>query len=135
MPSKTTSFSGQKVGKGGLGGFTQVYQLKDPGALTAAVNQDRAVMSRPGTIVDVRASVGVAPTGATAIWDVNKNGTTIFTTQTARPTIPISGFSSPVAVPAVKTVAAGDVLVLDCDQIGSTVAGTDGVVAVTVQHT
>ena len=133
MPAKTTSFSGQKVGKTG-GGFTQVYLLNDPGALTAAVNQARATMPAAGQIIDVRASVGVAPTGASAIWDVNKNGTTIFTTQSARPTIPISAFASPVAVPAVKNVAAGDVLVLDCDQIGSTVAGTDGQVAVTVRH-
>jgi hypothetical protein len=76
-------------------------------------------------IVKVRASVGTAPTGAAVIVDVNKNGTTIFTTQANRPTIAAAGNASSDAVPDITAVAAGDYITVDVDQIGSTVAGSD----------
>jgi hypothetical protein len=95
----------------------QTIILKDSGTLTAATAQDRIVMGAAGVIVDARAVVGTAPTGATAIFDINKNGTTIFTSQAARPTIPISGTATAAATtPAVTAFAAGDVITLDCDQ-------------------
>jgi hypothetical protein len=76
------------------------------------------------SIVKVRASVGVAPTGASLIVDVNKNGTTIFTTQSARPTIAAAGVTA-TGTPAVTTLADGDYLTVDIDQIGSGTAGAD----------
>ena len=72
------------------------------------------------------ASVGVAPTGADLIVDINKNGTTIFTTQANRPTIAIGGFDSGrVENMDVTSLADGDYLTADIDQVGSTVAGQD----------
>jgi hypothetical protein len=56
---------------------------------------------------------------------VNKNGTTIFTTQANRPTIAISGNTDESGVPDVTALADGDYLEVDIDQIGSTVAGSD----------
>jgi hypothetical protein len=76
------------------------------------------------TIAHVRASVGTAPTGSALIVDVNKNGTTLFTTQSARPTI-AAGTNTVTTVPAVTALAAGDYLTVDVDQVGSTVAGAD----------
>lgn len=81
------------------------------------------------TIVGVRASVNVAPTGASLIVDVNKNGTTIFTTQANRPTIAASGFTDMADAINVPGLSLGDYLQCDVDQIGSTIPGTD----VTVQ--
>ena len=75
------------------------------------------------TITSTRASVGTAPTGAAVIVDIHKNGTTIFTTQSARPTIAISGVTAVGGTPAVTAWAAGEYLTVDIDQIGSTVAG------------
>lgn len=87
------------------------------------------------TIIQVRASVGTAPTGATLIVDVNKNGTTIFTTQGRRPTIAISGFTAtPSAAIEVTSLTTADYLSVDIDQIGSTVAGADLVVTVWLQR-
>lgn len=111
----------------------QTIFLKDPSTLTVAAAQDRVVMGSAGEIVDVRAVVGTAPTGAAAIHDVNKNGTTVFSTQGNRPTIAIAATASGATVPDVKTFAAGDVLTIDCDQIGSGTAGSDAVVAVTIK--
>jgi hypothetical protein len=82
------------------------------------------------TILRVDAFVDVAPTGAAVIFDVNKNGTTLFTTTGNRPTIAISGTSDLNNVPDITTVTAGDVITVDIDQIGSTIAGSDASVIV-----
>lgn len=80
-------------------------------------------------VKSIRAKVGTAPTGAAIILDVHKNGTTIFTTQANRPTIAISADDSgEVTNMDVTTLAKGDSLTLDIDQIGSTIAGKDLVV-------
>ena len=82
------------------------------------------------TIHTVTASVGTQPTGASILVDVNKNGTTIFTTQSNRPTIAVSTNEDESGVPDVTSWAAGDYLTVDIDQIGSTVAGANLVVVV-----
>jgi hypothetical protein len=85
------------------------------------------------TITGVRASVGTAPAGAAIIIDVNKNGTTIFTTQANRPTIAAAANTSGnVTNVDVTTIAAGEYLTIDIDQIGSTTAGADLTVQIEV---
>jgi hypothetical protein len=88
-------------------------------------------MPHAGTIRSITTAVTTAPTGATLICDVNVAGTTIFTTQANRPTIAISGFSDNSAEIAAGTFAAGDVISVDVDQVGSTVAGANLSVLVT----
>lgn len=104
------------------------------GTQTTGTKKAAAVVGVAGEIVDVRAYLDTAPTGATFIADVNKNGTTIFTTQAARPTIAISGNASSTTAPAVTAVAAGDRLTVDVDQIGSSVAGSDLYLSVTIKR-
>jgi hypothetical protein len=77
------------------------------------------------TFNSTRASVGTAPTGASLIVDINKDATTIFTTQGSRPTIAISAFTAQGSAPDVTTIATGSYLTVDIDQVGSTVAGAD----------
>jgi hypothetical protein len=78
------------------------------------------------TINSVRASVGTAPTGASVIVDINVDGITIFTTQSNRPTIAASGFTSgKVTNMDVTTIANGSYITVDIDQIGSVIAGSD----------
>lgn len=85
------------------------------------------------TIAGIRASLGAAPAGAAVIVDISKNGTTVFTTQANRPTIAAgSNTSGNVTNMDVKTVAAGEYLTVDIDQIGSTSAGTDLTVQIEV---
>lgn len=78
------------------------------------------------TIRSVRASVGTPPTGQSLIVDVHKNGSTIFSTQANRPTI-AAGASTSGAVTAINTttIAAGEYLTVDVDQVGSGTAGAD----------
>jgi hypothetical protein len=78
------------------------------------------------TIRAVQASVGTAPTGASLIVDVNKNGTTIFTTQANRPTIAAAGNTSgKVTNMDVTSLADGDYLTVDVDQVGSGTPGSN----------
>jgi hypothetical protein len=91
-------------------------------------------VEQASTILSCRASVGTAPTGSSIIADVNKNGTTIFTTQANRPTIAISGNTSgAVTNMNVSALSAGDYLTVDVDQVGSTVAGADLTITVTLE--
>jgi hypothetical protein len=82
------------------------------------------------TVVGCWAAANTAPTGAALVCDVNKNGTTIFTTQGNRPSVAISGNGGTMATPDVTSVADGDYLTVDVDVIGSTIAGADITVGV-----
>jgi hypothetical protein len=92
----------------------------------------RYYVDQTWTISTVRASVNVAPTGAAILVDVNKNGTTIFTTQANRPEIAVSTNTDVSGTPNVTSLASGDYLTVDIDQIGSTIAGADLVVTITL---
>jgi hypothetical protein len=82
------------------------------------------------TISTVTASVGTQPTGASILVDVNISGTTIFTTQSNRPTIAVSTNEDQSGTPDVTAWTSGSYLTIDIDQIGSTVAGANLVVTV-----
>lgn len=97
------------------------------GVLTVSTGVGRLYNDLGYTLVieKIRVSVGTAPTGSSLIVDVNKDGTTIFTTQGNRPTIAVSGVTVLSAAPDVTSWANGEYLTIDVDQIGSTVAGSD----------
>ena len=104
------------------------------GAQTAGNKKTAALVGVAGEIIGVRAHLDTAPTGAAFVVDVNRNGTTIFTTQANRPTIAIGSTDSSTSLPDVTGVAAGDRLSLDVDVVGSSVAGSDLYVTVTVKR-
>ena len=95
------------------------------GTITVGTGKARFYLEKSYVFESVRISVNTAPTGATIIVDVNKNGTTIFTTQGNRPVISASAFTGTSTNPDVTTFASGDYITFDVDQIGSTVAGAD----------
>ena len=89
---------------------------------------------RPWTIIGVRASVGTSPSGASVIIDINIDGSTIFTTQSNRPTVAAgSNTSGKVTAIDVATVNDGSYLSVDIDQIGSTTPGSDLTVQVEIR--
>ncbi len=103
------------------------------GSLAIATGTLRLPIDGTYTVTGVRLMVGTAPVGADLIVDVNKNGTTIFTTQPNRPTITAgSNSGGPGTAPDVTSLAAGDYLTIDIDQVGSSTAGSDLVVSVIV---
>lgn len=122
---------------GGTGGGTPlgVVVANLPGTVAVGTGKARLYndSGRTLTILSTRASVGTAPTGASLIVDANLNGTTIFTTQSKRPTIATGTFTDQGEVPDDTTWAAGEYLTFDVDQVGSTIAGAELVVTVWVQ--
>jgi hypothetical protein len=104
------------------------------GAQTTGTGKATVLVGVAGEIEDIRAFAGTAPVGASLIFDVNKNGTTLFTTQADRPTILAAAQASSSVKPAVTTVAAGDRLSVDVDQIGSGTAGSDVVIAISIKR-
>lgn len=87
------------------------------------------------TIEAVTATVATAPTGASLIVDVRKNGTTIYSGGTGRPAIAVSTNSANGGTPSTTSVTSGDYLTVDVAQVGSTVAGADLVVIVHLRRT
>jgi hypothetical protein len=105
-----------------------VLSFSQAGTVTATPGTARIYndSGRTLTILAVRASAGTAPTGQALKVDVNKDGTTIFTTQANRPTIAAgTNTSGKVTNMDVTTVADGSFFTVDVDQVGSTVAGSD----------
>jgi hypothetical protein len=96
------------------------------GTLSATTGTLPFVLVSTRTITGLRMACGTAPVGAPVIVDILKNGTTIYTTQSNRPTIPAGATDSgPVALPDVTSLALGDHLTITIAQIGSSVPGAD----------
>lgn len=83
----------------------------------------RVYFDYAGTITEVQASVVTAPTGAAIICDINKGGSTIWSTQGNRITIANGANTGIQTVFNTTAVSAGDYFEVDIDQIGSTIAG------------
>lgn len=104
------------------------------GVQTVFTGAFRQPVMATGTIIKVFATVSTAPTGASLIVDLNKNGTSVWaTTQSNRLTVAISGTSATQTAFDTTSVTEGDYLTMDVDQIGSTVAGTNLVVVVKIR--
>ncbi len=94
-------------------------------AFTGTNNGPRYIAPQAMTIVKVWLIVRTAPTGAAILIDINKNGTTIWSTQANRATIAAAATTGNTTTFNTTALAAGDYLDLDIDQVGSTVAGVD----------
>lgn len=105
--------------------LTTTVTLSKTGSLIVMSGPVRYYMDENCTIVGVRTSVNTAPTGASIIIDINKNGTTVYTVQANRPTIAVSTNTATANNPDVTSLISGDYLTIDIDQIGSSVAGAD----------
>jgi len=104
------------------------------GAAYVTTGQGRVYIESSRTITRVRASVGTAPTGASLIVDVLKNGTSIYNVTPAnRPTIAAAAFTALGGTPDTTTFVSGDYITVSVTQIGSGVAGSDLTVSIRLQ--
>jgi len=113
----------------------EAYTFSVAGGVTVATGKSRIYLEGSYVIETVRAAVNTAPTGAALVVDVLKNGTTIYTGGTGRPSIAAAGFSANGNSPAVSTLAANDYLTVDVTQVGSTIAGSDLTVTLRLRKT
>jgi hypothetical protein len=86
------------------------------------------------TILTVAARLTSAPTGSSAILDVNKNGTTIFGNQAFRPTFAATSRDATVGTHTVSQLTDGDIITIDVDQVGSTSPGSYLTVVIRLQR-
>lgn len=99
-----------------------VFDHYQASALTTGTNEYEWTAPCDLKILDVLVHSGAAGSGGTStIIDVNKNGTTIFTTQANRPTL-LAADSGAYArkPPEVTSIKAGDTIGYDIDQISTT---------------
>lgn len=83
------------------------------------------------TVVDVRASIQTAPTGANAIFDINEGGTSILSTKLSiDATEKTSTTAASAAVISDSAIADDAEITVDVDQVGSTVAGVGPIVTI-----
>lgn len=96
------------------------------GTLTTGTSQGpRYIAPQAMTIVKAWLIVRTAPTSAAILIDINKNGSTIWSTQGNRATVAAAATTGNTTTFNTTALAAGDYLDLDIDQIGSSVAGVD----------
>ncbi len=107
---------------------TITFVLAEGQAATTGTNKaNEIIVPFDSTIVRAMAFAKTAPTGAALIFDINNNGTSIWSvTQANRVTIadsaneatPVTSFDNP-------SLVADDNVTIDIDQIGSGTAGQD----------
>ena len=117
------------------GASTQVLEwYVETAVVGEGVLKKRNNTSSTLTIIGVRVEANIAaPQGGPLTVDVNINGTTIFTTQANRPTIPSgSSDSGLVTNMNVTTIAPGQYFTIDIDSIGVNVPGSGILVSVVV---
>ncbi len=104
----------------------------------AAVGADKSAflqMDFNATIVAAYARAKTAPSGANLIFDINKNGTSIWATRQGNRLKIASGSNSGSQVLFDTTLLnKNDTLSIDIDQVGSSGAGKDITVKLTIQE-
>lgn len=102
--------------------------------LAAATGAQPFPYTGSGTVVDVRAVVGTAPTGQALVVDVHINGSSLWAATIDKPTIAVSAKDSGLTPPDQNAVLSdGDVITVDIDQVGSTIAGGNLTVVVRIR--
>lgn len=113
------------IGPAGSSGNGGVLLGHIDSVLVAGVGSTKIYNDRGATvtIATIRASVINPPLGGPLTFDINLNGTTIFTTQANRPSIAAGAYTSGIVVPDDTTWGAGEALTVDVDLIGTSYAG------------
>jgi len=94
-------------------------------ATTGANKTNSLIATRNGKIIKAFATAKTAPVGSSLIFDVNLNGSTIWSTQANRLTIADGATSANQSTFNTTSLTEGDLLTIDIDQIGSGTAGKD----------
>lgn len=131
-PAGSDGADGADGAQGPAGPSQRELQLSIPGEFVLGP-ATIAIPNRSGatrTIQSVAIDAGDAPTGSSVIADVELDAVTIFTNQGSRPTIPAGANESNVATPDVTAWVDGAKLLVQLDQVGSTVAGGNAVISI-----
>lgn len=101
-----------------------------PNDLTLSTIKGRFRLPYPIRILGVSAALDTPPTGSPVIFDLKKNGVTVYSTPGNRPTVPIASHDAPETVPDITAGATGDHLTVAVAQIGAGTPGADATIFV-----
>jgi hypothetical protein len=104
--------------------FTFILHLGED-AVVGNNKTNALVVPSACTITKVFAYAKVAPTGAAIIMDINRNGSTIWSTQANRITIAAAANAGSQTAFNTTALAEGDLLTIDIDQVGSILPGQE----------
>lgn len=123
--------AGMKWAAAAAGGGVAGMSFFIPGNAYVANNIQYARIPKAFTLSKVQIAVDSAPTGANLIVDVHYHATdptsltTVFTTTGNRPEIAASGTTDDSGTPDVTSLAAGGIVGICIDQVGSTLPGSN----------
>jgi len=114
------------VGATGATGIGVSFQsFSAPGTLSIKTGKGRFYAPADFDITGVTVACGTTPVGQSIVVDINKNGSTIYTNQAARPTIFAGNYYALATTPNITSISAGDYITVDIDQVGLSFAGSD----------
>jgi hypothetical protein len=105
-------------------GFHKLTWVIDSQLATGIVQNIQVPITATHTIVEVHARVATAPVGAAIRLDVLKNGTSIHAADGDKCTIAAGQHQGATSVFSDDTLADGDYLELEIEQVGSSTPGT-----------
>jgi len=116
----------------GIGALTKEMQWRVDGNLGTGARLLRLYNLTGVTLTfqKVHLALNTAPATQAVICDVHKNGTTIFTTQANRPQVAAGANTGLSVTFNVSSLADGEYLTLEIDQVGTGTAGADLVATV-----
>lgn len=126
-----------EIGYTGSRGFHGVSEISFNmlGELYIGQGVARWYITQNATITGVLASVATPPIDDVIVFDIKKNGTSIFTTIENRPTIQSGEFvDTTTRIPDDVNLVVGDYLTLDVLNIGFVEAGSGGIVRIAIQR-
>lgn len=96
-----------------------------PGQSSVGTKQAGILVPYNTNLSQVLVRVDNAPVGASLIIDIKRNGTSIFSDPSLRPTLASGSVSSAVNLPTPVSVLLGDAISMDINQVGSNYPGGD----------
>lgn len=119
-------------GSPGAAGFSPGFQFTFTGDLAVITGDLKLYVPAACVIQKVTMELGSAPAGSSVIGEVYKNGTTIFSGGTDRPTVTAGNTEDTTTGMSTTALAMGDLLTVGIAAIGSTTPGTGAVIQVIV---
>jgi hypothetical protein len=108
-----------------------LYQVSISGNLIVGTNQTPIIkITQSETIQKVYADLKDDPTGQSVLFDINKNGSTIWSTQANRLAVGAGAVAGSQTAFNTTDLVEGDVLTVDVDQIGSGDPGEDATITI-----
>lgn len=111
------------AGTNGIGSTIQTFTA--PGTLLVYSGRSRFYAPVDMTISAIEVAVGTPSDGQSIVLDINKGGSTIYTTQANRPQLNAGIYHISATLPDITTLDQGEYLTVDIDQVGNVVAGAD----------